>query len=196
MKSRQKPRPQGALKSTRVAFGMPDSRMVEVGCKLSRYPVAVISSGAKAMVDLPRRLERLETLGVPVIGFRTDELPAFLPRSSGLRRQHCVDGAEALARVVHARGGVHPSDGILIANPIPEEAELAPADASAALGRALEDAAQEGVAGKARTPFFLRRRKEHTEGRSVEAHIALAESNAKLGGELAAALSRLQEPLS
>jgi pseudouridylate synthase len=160
---------------------------------LARYPVAVVSAGAKAILDLALTLERLETLGVPVIGFGTREtgFPAFYTRSSGLPLPLSVDDVPTLARVVRAHWRIHPNVGVLIANPIPAAAALDPELVHSGIARALDEAKEKGVRGKALTPFLLKRLDEITEGRSVEANVALAENNARLAGELAVALAEL-----
>lgn len=160
---------------------------------LSKYPVAVVSAGAKAILDLALTLERLETLGVPVIGFGTREtgFPAFYTRKSGLPLPLCVDDVGTLARVVRAHWRMHPSMGVLIANPIPEEFELDPEFIQRGIARALDDAKAQGIRGKRLTPFLLGRLEEITEGKSVEANVALAENNARLAGELAVALHEI-----
>jgi pseudouridine-5'-phosphate glycosidase len=163
---------------------------------LSRYPVAVVSSGAKAILDLPRTWERLESLGVPVIGYRCDELPAFYSRSSGLKLHHRVDSVDILARVVHAHWRIHPGVGVLVANAVPEAAELPAEEVAGAIEQALGEAREEGVVGKALTPWLLSRLEALTDGRTVEANVALAESNARLGGELAVALHELEEKMA
>ena len=160
---------------------------------LARYPIAVVSAGAKAILDLGATLERLETLGVPVIGFRTTQtgFPAFYTRESGLPLPLSVDDVPTLARVLRAHWRVHPNIGVLIANPIPAEHALDKAVIDAAIERALQEANDLGVRGKGLTPHLLKRLDELTEGRSVEANVALAENNARLGGELAVALHRM-----
>jgi len=160
---------------------------------LSRYPVAVVSAGAKAILDLALTLERLETLGVPVIGFGTRDtgFPAFYTRRSGLPLALSVDDVPTLARVLRAHWRIHPTVGILIANPIPEEFALDPAVIEAGIGLALAEAKEKGVRGKALTPFLLKRLDELTDGRSVEANVALIENNARLAGDLAVALAEL-----
>lgn len=162
---------------------------------LSRYPVAVVSAGAKAILDLGATLERLETLGVPVIGFRTTQtgFPAFYTRSSGLPLSLSVEDVPTLARVLRAHWRVHPNVGVLIANPIPAEHALDKKVIDEAIDRALKEAADSGMRGKALTPHLLKRLDELTQGRSVEANVALAEHNAHLGGELAMALARQSE---
>jgi pseudouridine-5'-phosphate glycosidase len=160
---------------------------------LARYPVAVVSAGAKAILDLALTLERLETLGVPVIGYRTREtgFPAFYTRSSGLPLALSVEDVPTLARVLRAHWRIHPSVGVLIANPIPEEFALDPAVIEAGIGLALAEAREKGVRGKALTPFLLKRLDQLTDGRSVEANVALIENNARLAGDLAVALAEL-----
>jgi len=145
---------------------------------LSRYPVAVVSAGAKAILDLGATLERLETLGVPVVGFGTNCFPGFYTRDGGHPLALSVHDVPTLARVLRAHWRMHPNVGVLIANPIPAE-------------HALDDARAQGVRGKALTPFLLQRLDELTDGRSVEANVALAENNARLGAELAVALAEL-----
>ncbi len=163
---------------------------------MARYPVAVVSSGAKSILDLPKTVERLETLGVPIIGYGTNDFPAFYTRTSGVRVAHRVDRVDILARVVMAHWRIHPSVGILIVNPVPEDAALDPSEVDTAIERALAEARGEGVRGKALTPWLLRRLQELTDGRTVEANVALAESNARLAGELSVALHELQEQLA
>jgi pseudouridine-5'-phosphate glycosidase len=160
---------------------------------LARYPVAVVSAGAKAILDLALTLERLETLGVPVIGYGTRDtgFPAFYTRSSGLPLALSVDDVPTLARVLRAHWRIHPSVGVLIANPIPEEFALDPAVIEAGIGLALAEAREKGVRGKALTPFLLKRLDQLTDGRSVEANVALIENNARLAGDLAVALAEL-----
>jgi len=163
---------------------------------LARFPVAVVSSGVKAILDLPRTFERLETLGVPVIGYRTDELPAFYSRKSGVKLHHTVPTIESLARVVHAHWRIHPGMGILVVNPIPESAEIPREEIEGSIEQALAEASEAGVHGKELTPWLLSRLEKITEGRSVVANIALAESNARVAGELAVALRELEEQLA
>lgn len=160
---------------------------------LARYPVAVVSAGAKAILDLALTLERLETLGVPVIGYGTREtgFPAFYTRSSGLPLALSVDDVPTLARVLRAHWRIHPSVGVLIANPIPEEFALDPAVIEAGIALALAEAREKGVRGKSLTPFLLKRLDQLTDGRSVEANVALIENNARLAGDLAVALAEL-----
>ncbi|MCM0020341.1 MAG: pseudouridine-5'-phosphate glycosidase, partial [Tagaea sp.] len=154
--------------------------------ELARSPVAVISAGAKSILDLPKTLETLETLGVPVWGWRTHAFPAFYAPDSGLRVEARFDAIAELARAVaaHRRLG---GGGMLIANPIPAEAAL---DIEPAIAEAVAAADAQGIGGKALTPFLLARINARTEGRSLAANLALARNNARLGGELAVALAQ------
>lgn len=153
---------------------------------LAVHPVVVVSAGAKAFLDLPRTLEYLETRSVPVLGWRHDQFPAFYTRSSGLVLPHRVEDAATVARVFHAR--TRPTGGVLVAVPIPAAAELDPSGLDAALATALADAEAAGVVGAAITPFVLGRIAEATAGDSLPANLALAEHNAAVAAEIAAAL--------
>jgi pseudouridine-5'-phosphate glycosidase len=154
---------------------------------LARVPIAVVSAGAKAILDLPRTVEMLETLGVPVIGLGTDEFPAFYRRSSGLRVDARVDTIEALAAAVRTHWSLGFGTGVLVANPVPEADEL-PADVhDHALTAAL--AQGRGVAGRDVTPFLLDRLRELTGGASVRTNVALLRHNARVAARLAIALS-------
>ena len=152
---------------------------------IASHPVIAVSAGAKAFLDLPRTLEFLETAGVPVLGWRTDEFPAFYTRTSGLGVPHRVESADEVARI-HAARSRHRS-GMLLAVPIPESAELDRAELDAVLERALRDCDAEGLAGASITPFVLARIAAATEGRSIPANLALAEHNAAVAAEVALA---------
>lgn len=155
---------------------------------IAAHPVCVVCSGAKLVLDLPRTLEALETLGVPVVGYGTDELPAFYVRSSGLRLAHRVDDAAAAARV--ARAQLARGAGMVIAVPAPEEHAMPREDAERAVGRALEQAERAGVSGAAVTPYLLRALGE-TDGRALAANVALLVHNARVAGAIAAELAAL-----
>ncbi len=157
---------------------------------LARTPIAVISAGAKAILDLPRTLELLETLGVLVIGFGTDELPAFYTRSSGLRLDHRVDDVTALAAICRARWDELGQGGVLVCNPIPVAAALDTATIDAAIASAIALADADAVSGKRLTPYLLARLAGTTGGAAVTANRALARHNATLGAALAVALTR------
>jgi len=153
---------------------------------IARNPVCVVCAGAKLVLDLPLTLERLETLGVPVVGYGTDELPAFYVRSSGLPLAHRVDDALAAARVVReqlARGA-----GIVVAVPIEADA-LDRRDAEAQVRRALEVAERQGVRGAALTPFLLGQLSDATGGRSLAANLSLLRANARVAAQIALALA-------
>ena len=156
--------------------------------ELSRTPVAVVSAGAKAILDLPRTLEMLETLGVPVVGYGTDEFPAFYSRSSGLPVSAKVAGAAEAAALLRAQWGLGLENGVLIANPIPAEAEMTGAEAL--IDQAVAEAKEKGVSGKAVTPFLLDRLAGLSEGRTQTANKALIVNNARVAAEIAVALSR------
>jgi pseudouridine-5'-phosphate glycosidase len=156
---------------------------------LARHPVAVVCAGAKAVLDLPRTLEMLETLGVPVYGFRTGELPAFYRRSSGLALDQRFDLMEELVRAVRAHWALGTGTGVVVANPIPSDVEMPVELYEGALQRALAEASAKGVRGRELTPFLLERMRQLTEGRSVFSNLALLRHNAQVSGALAAALA-------
>ena len=156
---------------------------------LSRWPVAVVCAGAKAVLDLPKTVERLETLGVPIFGYGTDEFPAFYRRASGLPVDRRYDSPRDLARAVRTHFALGLGSGVVVANPVPASDEM-PLDVyEAALARALGDAAREGVRGRAVTPFLLERLRDLTEGKSVPVNLALLRNNAKLAAALAVELT-------
>jgi pseudouridylate synthase len=154
---------------------------------MARLPIAVVSAGAKAILDLPRTLEMLETYGVLVVGYRTSEFPAFYSRSSGLRLEHRADSVTELASIVEARRWLGQA-GTLIANPIPAEAEIPSAEILPHIEAAVRNAVHNGTYGKALTPTLLAELAHVTGGRSVAANRALARANARLAAELAVAL--------
>jgi len=155
---------------------------------LARTPIAVVSAGAKSILDLPRTLEVLETLGVLVIGYRTDEFPAFYTRHSGLRLEHRCDTVEELAQVLRMRWALD-QGGVLVANPIPEAAALPEVQIESAITAALVLAERDGISGKALTPFLLSELARSTGGASVRANRALALDNVRVGAALAKAFS-------
>ena len=154
---------------------------------IARHPVCVVCAGAKLVLDLALTLERLETLGVPVVGYGTDELPAFYVRSSGLRLEHRVEDALAAARVTReqlARGA-----GIVIAVPIAAGDALDRRETEAEIARALQAAERQGVRGAALTPFLLGQVSEATGGRSLAANLSLLRANARVAAQIALALA-------
>jgi pseudouridine-5'-phosphate glycosidase len=160
--------------------------------ELAETPVSVVSAGAKAILDLPKTLEVLETYGVPVIAVGQDEFPAFWSRSSGLPAPLRLDTPAELAAAHVMRGRLGLPGGQLIANPIPVEAEIPRAVMLPFIERALAEAAAQGIAAKAVTPFLLQRIFELTEGRSLAANIALVLNNARLAAQVAAAIAGLR----
>ena len=159
--------------------------------ELAQTPVMVICAGAKSILDLGLTLEYLETKGVPVIGYGTDELPAFYTRHSGFGVDYRIDTPEELAAIYQVKTDCGLKGGMLVTNPIPEEFSM-PADViNAAIDCALKEADQQGIHGKQCTPFLLARVKELTGGDSLAANIQLVLNNARLAARTAAALSRL-----
>jgi len=157
---------------------------------IARHPVLVVCAGAKLVLDLALTLERLETLGVPVVGWRTDELPAFYARSSGLRLSHRTDdvlGAARIARAQLARGA-----GLILAVPIPAEDAIDPAEVGREVDAALARAAAAGISGAALTPYLLAGLGEASSGRTLRANIALLRSNARVAASVAVALASLR----
>jgi pseudouridine-5'-phosphate glycosidase len=154
---------------------------------IASHPVITVSAGAKAFLDLPRTLEFLETAGAPVLGWRHDWFPAFYTRSSGLAIPHRVESADEVARIFDARS--RRESGILLTVPIPQDAELDPAELDVVLADALADCESAGISGAAITPFVLGRVGAATDGRSVPANLALAENNASVAAQVAAALA-------
>jgi pseudouridine-5'-phosphate glycosidase len=158
--------------------------------ELGRTSVAVVCAGAKAILDLPATLEWLETAGVPVIGFQTDEFPAFYSRASGLRLADSAraDSPAQAAELIRTKWALGLEGGVLIANPIPVEAAIPNHDLESAIEQALRDADAQNVKGKAVTPFLLARVAELTHGVSMQANLALLENNAKLAAQIAVSL--------
>ena len=157
--------------------------------ELARTPVAVVCAGAKAILDLPRTLEYLETRGVPVIGFRTAVFPAFYTRDSGLPVDHRAGSADEIARIMAAQwrlGG----GGLVVANPIAPAEALDPAMIDESIGTALAEAERDGIRGKAVTPYLLERLEALTGGISLAANIALVLDNAAVGAAIAVAYAR------
>ena len=158
--------------------------------ELAQTPVTVVAAGAKAILDLPKTLEVLETLGVPVIAVGQDDFPAFWSRSSGLPAPLRMDDAQTIAAAHLMRGRLGLPGGQLVANPIPHDAEIARDTILPAIETALADAARHGIAAKAVTPFLLQRLFEITGGRSLTANVALVLNNARLGAAIATEIAR------
>ncbi len=156
--------------------------------ELARTPVTVVCAGAKALLDLPLTFERLETLGVPVIGYQTDDIPAFYSRSSGLRADARADSPADVARIVHARRDLELPGGELVCAPVPQADELPRDAAEAAIAEAQRLAEAQGIHGAAATPFLLDQIAKLTRGASVRANVALLLNNARVAAEIARAL--------
>jgi pseudouridine-5'-phosphate glycosidase len=158
--------------------------------ELAQTPVTVVAAGAKAILDLPKTWEVLETLGVPVIAYGQDDLPAFWSRNSGIRAPLRMDSAGQIAAAAAMRGRLGLKGGQLVANPIPPEAEIARDQIMPVIEQALSEAEAQGVAAKEVTPFLLQRIFELTGGRSLQSNIALVLNNARLASQIAIAMTR------
>ncbi|XP_027079697.1 pseudouridine-5'-phosphate glycosidase [Coffea arabica] len=161
--------------------------------ELGRTPVAVISAGVKSILDIPRTIEYLETQGVCVAAYGTDEFPAFFTESSGCKAPCRVDTPEDCACVIDANTKLNLKTGILIAVPIPREHSASGNLIESAIQRAIQEAREKSIIGNAETPFLLARVNELTGGASLAANIALVKNNASIGARVAVALARLRE---
>jgi pseudouridine-5'-phosphate glycosidase len=159
--------------------------------ELAKTRVAVVCAGAKALLDLPRTLEVLETLGVPVIGFCTDEFPAFWSRSSGLPVPVRMDSPRGIAAFLHTKRALQLEGGTLIANPITPGDEIPFQNIAGHIETAVAEARRAAVTGKALTPWILDRMLKLTSGKSLSANVALVKSNARLAAGIATELSRM-----
>ena len=158
--------------------------------ELARTPLIVVCAGAKSILDLPATLERLETLGVAVIGYRTDELPGFFTRTTGLRLTARADSPEEIAAMHLASRSLGRRQATLVVQPPPEDVALPQDLVDSAVAEALADAGRAGVRGAAVTPFLLDGVLRATEGRSLSTNLGLLEENALLAGQIAVALAR------
>ncbi|MBQ6233269.1 MAG: pseudouridine-5'-phosphate glycosidase [Clostridia bacterium] len=156
--------------------------------ELAHTPVMVICAGAKSILDLGLTLEYLETKGVPVLGYGTEELPAFYTRKSGFAVDYRVDTPEDLAAIFRAQRELGIEGGMLVTNPIPEEYSMNPDVINRAIDQAVAEANQQGIHGKAITPFLLARIKDLTGGDSLDSNIQLVLNNARLAARVAKAL--------
>ena len=159
--------------------------------ELAQTPVSVVAAGAKAILDIPKTLEVLETQGVPVIAYGQDAFPAFWSRTSDLAAPLRMDSAADIAKAYLLRAQMGLPGGQLIANPIPEEDEIAADVLAPIIAEATEAAEAQGISGKAVTPFLLSRIFDTTEGKSLTANIALVLNNARLASRIAAEISDL-----
>ena len=162
--------------------------------ELAQTPVTVVAAGAKAILDLPKTWEVLETLGVPVIAYGQDELPAFWSRASGIRAPLRMDDPAEIAAAAAMRARLGLKGGQLVANPIPPEAEIPRDRIMPVIERALAEAEARKIAAKEVTPFLLQRIFELTEGRSLESNIALVLNNTRLAAEIARSMAGQDQP--
>jgi pseudouridine-5'-phosphate glycosidase len=162
---------------------------------LSRTPITVVSAGVKSILDIPATLERLETLGVAVVGYQTSRFPAFWLSDSGYDLDWRVDSAAEIADIMAARDAFGEPSALLVANPLPAALQLDPGVLDDAMGEALALAAEQGVRGKAVSPFLLDRIQQVTGGVSVDVNLNIARGNIELAGQIATSwAARTGEP--
>lgn len=161
--------------------------------ELANTNVAVICAGAKSILDIGLTLEYLETFGVPVVGFGTEEMPAFYTRKSGFGVDYRIDTPEEVAKAIKAKWDLGLNGGMIIANPIPTEHEMDYDTINNAIQNALKEAKEKGIKGKESTPFLLAKVKEITGGESLESNIQLVYNNAAVGSKIAVELAKLGE---
>ena len=159
--------------------------------ELANTPVNVVAAGPKAILDIPKTLEVLETLGVPVITYGQDNLPAFWSRSSDIASPLRLDSADAIAHAFKTRGALGLPGGQLISNPIPAEDEIPAKELAPRIDQALAEAEAKNINAKSVTPFLLQRIFELTQGQSLKANIALVRNNARLSAEISQALAKI-----
>ncbi|MBT5074762.1 MAG: pseudouridine-5'-phosphate glycosidase [Kordiimonadaceae bacterium] len=159
--------------------------------ELSRTNVAVVCAGIKSILDIGRTLEYLETVGVPVVSYQADEVPAFYARSSGFKSDYRIDTPIEAAKALHSKYALGIDGSILFTNPVPEEYALAPDDINKTISEAIEEMDKRGIKGKDTTPFLLARIAEQTGGESLDTNIKLVLNNAKLAAEIAAEYCKL-----
>ncbi len=159
--------------------------------ELARVPVAVVCAGAKAILDLPRTLEVLETLGVPVVGYQTSDFPAFYSIDSGLSTPHRVDATDGAARLLDRQRSVGLDSGVLLVQPPPAESALPRSQVEDWIATALEEADAQNIAGSEVTPFLLARVTERSDGQTLNTNVALLRNNARLAARIAVALTGL-----
>lgn len=161
--------------------------------ELAMTNVTVICAGAKAILDLPRTMEYLETKGVPVYGFKTDTLPAFYTRTSDIELRHRADSPEELASVVLTKEELNLKGGVLVVNPIPEEFSMDSDYINGIIDKSIENSVRDHIQGKDMTPYLLKDIVEQTEGKSLEANIRLVYNNALVGARISKAYSELSK---
>ena len=161
--------------------------------ELANTNVAVVCAGAKSILDIGLTLEYLETQGVPVVGFGTEELPAFYTRKSGFKVDYRVDTAKELAEALKAKWDLGLKGGMVVGNPIPEEYQMDYDTITKAINDAVKEAEEKGIKGKESTPFLLAKVKDITKGKSLEANIQLVYNNVAVASDLAIELSKLNK---
>jgi pseudouridine-5'-phosphate glycosidase len=159
--------------------------------ELARTDVAVVCSGVKSILDIGKTLELLETLGVPVIGYRTEQFPSFYSLKSGHKLEYCLDDPGSMAKVLQTKWSLGLTGGVVIANPIPQEEALDEVLIETCLKEALKKAKEDRVAGKAVTPFLLKELFEKSKGKTLKANLALLKENARVAAQVAVSFSRL-----
>jgi len=159
--------------------------------ELGRTDVAVVCAGAKSILDIGKTLEYLETLGVPVLGYQTDEFPAFYSRNSGFPLEYRLDSPEEAAALIKTKWDLGLKGGVVIANPVPQADEIPQQEIEAVIENAIALAKQQNVTGKRVTPFLLNEIKRLTGGGSLRTNIALVKHNARVGAQIAASYSKL-----
>ncbi len=175
-----------------VHRGAPESFDISADLQeLAHTNVAVVCAGAKSILDIGLTLEYLETQGVPVIGYGTDELPAFYTSRSGFAVDYRVDSPEETAEALKAKWDLGLEGGVVIANPIPAEYEMDPEVINGAIAAAVKESEEKGIKGKESTPFLLAKVKELTGGASLDSNLQLVYNNVKVGAQIAVALSKL-----
>lgn len=159
--------------------------------ELSKTDVTVICAGAKSILDLPKTMEYLETKGVPVIGYQTEELPAFFTRKSGVKLNSTANHVDDIASICKVKHDLQLEGGMVIANPVPEADQLDKAYIDTIINDAVKEAEQKGIHGKDSTPFLLSEIVEKTDGKSLATNIKLVENNAVVGAQIAVSYSKL-----
>lgn len=153
--------------------------------ELAKTPVIVVSAGAKAILDLPKTIEYLETQGVPILGYNTDEFPAFYSRSSGIKLYHKITSTSEIAKIYETHLKLGFSTGILVANPIPKKYEIPSAEIEKIIKIAIKESKRNSVAKKDLTPFLLSKILELTKGKSLDSNLRLVENNVLIGAQIA-----------
>ncbi len=158
--------------------------------ELARRPVIVVCAGAKAILDLPATLEALETRGVPVLGYQTEDFPAFYSRSSGLKVDMSIDSPEQAAQIARAHWEAGNHSAVLVCNPLPEDKALDPQKINQAIEKAISEAETRGISGSALTPFLLEKVGKISKGESLQANLTLLKNNARLAARIAACMAK------